>query len=92
MVRIFCKQKVQNKQKKKKEKRATTYKVDTDRADVALGVGVIRETQKQAGLADTRVTDQQELEEEVAAPKEKHGENARQFGKINILFRVHGAG
>lgn len=50
-----------------------TYEVDTDGRDVGLGVGVICEAQKQAGLADTRVADQEELEEVVAVPhKGKH--------------------
>mgnify|MGYP006911096281 CR=1 FL=1 len=45
-----------------------TYEVDTDGRDVGLGVGVICEAQKQAGLAGTRVADKKELEEVVAVP------------------------
>jgi len=41
------------------------FKVDTNRADVALGVGVVREAQQQARLTDARVADEQQLEEVV---------------------------
>lgn len=44
----------------------TDLKVHTDRADVALGVGIIGETQKQTRLAHARVANEQQLEEVVA--------------------------
>ena len=39
-----------------------TYKVNTDSRDVRLGVSVISESQKQARLSDTGVTDEEELQ------------------------------
>lgn len=47
--------------------RGTTHKVDTDGRDVALGVCVVGETEEQARLSDTRVTDEEELEEVVVS-------------------------
>lgn len=44
------------------EVNGTDLEVDTDSRDVALGVGVVGESKEQAGLADTRVTDEEELE------------------------------
>ena len=44
-----------------------THKVDADGRDVALGVCVVCETEKQAGLSDTRVTDEEKLEEVVVS-------------------------
>jgi hypothetical protein len=46
---------------------AGTYEVDTDSGDVGLCVGVVGEPQEQARLADTRVTDEQQLEEVVVS-------------------------
>jgi hypothetical protein len=46
---------------------AGTYEVDTDGGDVGLCVGVVGEPQEQARLADTRVTDEQQLEEVVVS-------------------------
>ena len=45
----------------------STHKVDTDGRDVALGVCVVGETEEQARLSDTRVTDEEELEEVVVS-------------------------
>jgi hypothetical protein len=42
-----------------------TYEVYTDRGDVGLCVGIVGESQKEAGLADTGISDEQELEEVV---------------------------
>lgn len=39
----------------------TDLEVDTDGRDVALGVGVVGESQEETRLANTRVTDQEEL-------------------------------
>ena len=36
-----------------------SYEVDTNGGDVGLGVGVIGETQQQARLSDTRVSDEE---------------------------------
>lgn len=47
--------------------RKITYEVNADGRDVALGVGVIGESQQQTRLSDTRVTDQEELEEVVVS-------------------------
>jgi hypothetical protein len=47
--------------------RDRTHKVDADGGDVALRVCVVGETQQQAGLADTRVADEEELEEVVVS-------------------------
>lgn len=44
-----------------------TYEVDTDGGDVALSVGIIGEPEQQARLADTRVSDEEELEEVVVS-------------------------
>lgn len=46
---------------------AETYEVDADGGDVGLCVGVVGETQQQARLADTGVTDEQQLEEVVVS-------------------------
>jgi len=43
------------------------YEVDADSGNVGLGVGVVGEPQEQARLADTGVTDEQELEEIVVS-------------------------
>lgn len=47
--------------------REGAYEVDTDRGDVGLGVGIIGETQQQAGLSHTGVTDEEQLEEVVVS-------------------------
>jgi len=44
-----------------------TYKVDTNGGDIGLGVGIVSESQKQARLSDTGVTDEEELEEVVVS-------------------------
>jgi hypothetical protein len=44
-----------------------THEVDADSRDVALSVCVVGETEEQAGLSDTRVTDEQKLEEVVVS-------------------------
>lgn len=43
----------------------STYEIDTNGGDVGLSVGVIGESQKQARLSNTGVTDEEELEEVV---------------------------
>lgn len=47
--------------------RSETHEVDTDCRDVALCVCVVGETEEQAGLSNTRVTDEEELEEVVVS-------------------------
>lgn len=42
-----------------------TYEVDADGGDVGLSIGVVGESQKEARLSDTGVTDEEELEEVV---------------------------
>ena len=44
-----------------------THEVDTDGRNVALSVCVVGKTEQQAGLSDTRVTDEEELEEVVVS-------------------------
>jgi hypothetical protein len=44
-----------------------THKINTNGRDVALCVCVVGETQEQARLSDTRVTDEEELEEVVVS-------------------------
>lgn len=39
--------------------------INADRRDVALGIGIVGETEEQAGLADTGVADEEQLEEVV---------------------------
>ncbi len=46
-----------------------TYKVDTDGGDVGFRVGVVGETQQQARLSYTGVTDEEELEEVVVSER-----------------------
>ena len=46
---------------------AGAYEVDTDGRDVGLGVCVVGESQEQAGLSNTGVTDEEELEEVVVS-------------------------
>jgi len=71
-----------------------THEVHSDRRDVGLRVGVVRETQQQARLADPGVPDEEELfvegkrsggrgEEKVRRDRCEHGEkmeNASLFG------------
>ena len=40
-----------------------TYEVDTDGRDVAFGVGIVRETEEQARLSDTGISDEEKLEQ-----------------------------
>lgn len=44
-----------------------TYEVDANCRDVGLGVGVVGEPEQQARLANTRITDEQELEQVVVS-------------------------
>ncbi len=45
----------------------SAYEIDTDGGDVGLGVGVIGETQQQARLSNTGISDEEELEEVVVS-------------------------
>lgn len=45
----------------------TTYEVNTDGGNVALCVCVVRETEQQAGLSDTRITDEEEFKEVIVS-------------------------
>lgn len=45
----------------------STYEVDTDRGDVGLSVGVVGESQQQARLSHTGVSDKEQLEEIVVS-------------------------
>ena len=44
-----------------------THEVDADGGNVALLVRVVREAQEEAGLADARVADQEQLKQVVTA-------------------------
>ena len=46
-------------------KEGVTYKIHTNRGDVAFRVGIIGKSKKQAGLSNTRVSNKQKLEEVV---------------------------
>lgn len=46
---------------------AKAYKVDADCGNVGLGVGVVGKSQEQAGLSNTGVTDEEELEEVIVS-------------------------
>lgn len=63
-----------------------THEINTNRRDVALSVGVIRKPEQQARLADTRISDKQELEKIVVSvrlelcqhiPRPQHGRSSR---------------
>lgn len=51
----------------------SAYEVDTDCGDVRLGVGVVGETQQQAGLSNTGVTDEEELEKVIVSGQRQLG-------------------
>ena len=57
------------------------YEVDADRRDVALSIRVVSKAQQQAGLADTRVADQHELEHVVILLRCGGRHRARSVGK-----------
>ena len=44
-----------------------TYEVDADGGDIGLGVGIVGESQEEARLSDTGITDEEELEEVVVS-------------------------
>lgn len=48
---------------------AVAYEVNADGRDIGLCVGVVGESQEQAGLADTGVADEQQLEEVVVSDR-----------------------
>ena len=94
--------------------RAPTHKINADRADVALGVGVVlpvrtpedriasarpcqtraekpgrarvrhshRKAEEQAGLANARVSDQEELEQVITAPCQRAFSRHARFGSV----------
>jgi hypothetical protein len=59
-----------------------THEVDTDSRNVALGVCVVGETEEQAGLSDTRVTDEEELEEVVVSIRSELSAGGLDNGEI----------
>jgi hypothetical protein len=67
MVLIFCHVLVQPMAGRGAARGGCTHKVDTDGGDVALCVCVVGESKQQARLSDTRVTDEEELEEVVVS-------------------------
>ena len=67
MVLIFCHVLVQPVAGRGAARGGCTHKVDTDGGDVALCVCVVGESKQQARLSDTRVTDEEELEEVVVS-------------------------
>lgn len=68
MVRIFCSIELAHETNTSNVFVCKTYKVDTDRRDVGLGVCVVGETEQQTRLSDTGISDQEELEQ-VVVPK-----------------------
>lgn len=48
-------------------KEGVTYKIHTNRGDVAFRVGIVGESKKQARLSNTGVSNKQELEEVVVS-------------------------
>jgi hypothetical protein len=57
-----------------------TYKVYTNCANVAVCVRVIRKTQKEARFANTTITNEQELEQIIAATRYKQRERVGHHG------------
>jgi hypothetical protein len=47
--------------------KAATYKVDTDSRDITLRVRIICESQQQAGLSDSGVSDKEKLEQVIVS-------------------------
>ena len=64
IVRIFC-SRVSSRYPLAKP--SGTYEIDANGGDVGLGVGIIGESQQQAGLSDAGVTNKQELEEVIVS-------------------------
>ncbi|GAT27661.1 autophagy protein Apg9 [Aspergillus luchuensis] len=46
-----------------RSERPDTYEVNSDGGDVALRVGIVGKTEEQARLSNTRVSDEEQLEE-----------------------------
>jgi hypothetical protein len=67
MVLIFYHKVLVNVDWDRQRRKHATYEVNTDGRDVALGVGVICESEQQTRLSDTGVTDKEELEEVVVS-------------------------
>lgn len=70
MVLIFYRTVLVDAGRDRYRRRHSTYEVNTDSRDVALGVGVVCESEQQTRLSDTRVADQEELEEVVVSVQE----------------------
>jgi hypothetical protein len=69
-----------------------THEVDTDGRNVALCVCVVCETEKQAGLSDTGVSDQEQLEEVVVSGRARCQRGAPRAGRAApTLWRYVGA-
>ena len=60
-----------------------TYKVDTDCADVAVGVCVVRKAKQQARLSDAGVSDEEKLEKIVAAGQGVSGTRLSQRADVS---------
>jgi hypothetical protein len=63
------------------------YEVDTDGRDVALGVRVVGESKQQARLSNTRVTDEEELEE-VVVSAERGQYGSRAGGRLGVSVEL----
>lgn len=72
MVRIFC-ARLASRMLTGSHADGQTHKINADGGDVALRVCVIGKAQQQAGLADTRVTDEEEFEEVVVSAEGQPG-------------------
>jgi hypothetical protein len=55
-------------------------KVDANRGNVRLGVGVVGESEQQAGLAHTRISNQEQLEQIIATRQMNHLKKAYYSG------------
>ena len=63
------------------------YKVDAYGGDVAFGVGVIRESEQQAGFSDAGVTDKKKFEEVVVSESAEISARDRRSGQpLNGAF------
>lgn len=67
IVRIFCAQRQRWSFHVVIWEGKASYEVDTNGRDVRLGVGVVGETEQQARLSNTGVTDEEELEEVIVS-------------------------
>lgn len=56
-----------------------THEVNTDGGDVRLGIGIVCESQEETRLSDSRVSNQEELEEVVVSVRPRQSWNRRRL-------------